>query len=119
MHVFKINMLCSSILSISLLAFFLQNCGMPKEQGYFGERSARSTSKNAKDKHNSVTLRGSQGGTYREQSGMGDISNHMLCCDSEKDSGYSGKKKSLWKFTSRIVYRLPYITVICLIFTKK
>lgn len=70
---------------------------MPKEQGHFGERSARSTSKNAKDKNNSVTLRASLGGTPREQSGMSDMSNCMLCCDSEKDSekdsGYSGEKR--------------------------
>lgn len=72
---------------------------MPNKQGHFGERSARSTSKNAKDKNNSVTLRASQGSTHREQSGMGDMSNHMMCCDSEKDSGYSGEKRSLWKFT--------------------
>ncbi|XP_051257541.1 CLOCK-interacting pacemaker [Dicentrarchus labrax] len=62
---------------------------MPKEQGHFGERAARGTSKTAKDKSNSATLRASQGGSYREQSGMGDMSNCMLHCDSEKDSGYS------------------------------
>jgi len=66
---------------------------MPKEQGHFGEWAARNTSKNAKDKSNSATLRASQGGTHREQSGMGDMSNRMLRCDSEKDSekdsGYS------------------------------
>ncbi|GLD64788.1 CLOCK-interacting pacemaker-like protein, partial [Lates japonicus] len=66
---------------------------MPKEQGHFGERPARSTSKNAKDKSNSATLRASLGGSHMEQSGMGDMSNHMLRCDSEKDSekdsGYS------------------------------
>ncbi|XP_041808592.1 CLOCK-interacting pacemaker-like isoform X2 [Chelmon rostratus] len=66
---------------------------MPKEQGHFGERPPRSASKFAKDKSNSATLRASQGGTHREQSGAGDMSNRMLHCDSEKDSekdsGYS------------------------------
>ncbi|XP_027129107.1 CLOCK-interacting pacemaker [Larimichthys crocea] len=64
---------------------------MPKEQGQ--ERAAQCTSKTAKDKSNSATLRASQGGTHRVQSGMGDMSNRMLRCDSEKDSekdsGYS------------------------------
>ncbi|XP_042355791.1 CLOCK-interacting pacemaker-like [Plectropomus leopardus] len=59
----------------------------------FGERAARSTSKTAKDKSNSATLRASQAGVRREQSGMGDMSKRMLSCDSEKDSekdsGYS------------------------------
>lgn len=68
---------------------------MPKEQGHFVERAARSTSKNAKDKNNSATLRASQGGTHREQPAKGDMSNHLLCFvsekDSEKDSGYSGE----------------------------
>ncbi|XP_070699827.1 CLOCK-interacting pacemaker-like [Pempheris klunzingeri] len=66
---------------------------MPKEQGHFGERAARSTSKVAKDKSNSATLRAAQGGTHWDQSRMGDMSNCMLRCDSEKDSekdsGYS------------------------------
>ncbi|XP_070773372.1 CLOCK-interacting pacemaker-like [Enoplosus armatus] len=66
---------------------------MPKEQGHFGERPTRSASKTAKDKSNSATLRASQGGTHREHPGMGDLSNRMLRCDSEKDSekdsGYS------------------------------
>ncbi|KAM9348043.1 uncharacterized protein ABDE67_010111 [Symphorus nematophorus] len=66
---------------------------MPKEQGHLGERAARGASKTAKDKSNSATLRASQGGTHREQTGMGDVSNRMLRCDSEKDSekdsGYS------------------------------
>ncbi|XP_071780972.2 CLOCK-interacting pacemaker-like [Centroberyx gerrardi] len=66
---------------------------MPKEQGHFGERVARNTSKNAKDKSNSATLRASQGGAHRDQSRMGNMSNRMLRCDSEKDSekdsGYS------------------------------
>ncbi|XP_044078794.1 CLOCK-interacting pacemaker-like [Siniperca chuatsi] len=67
--------------------------GMPKEQGHFGEQATHSTSKTVKDKSNSATLRASQGGTDREQFGMGDMSNCMLHCDSEKDaekdSGYS------------------------------
>lgn len=66
---------------------------MPKEQGHFEERPARSTSKTAKDKSNSATLRASQGGSHREQSRMCDLSNRMRRCDSEKDSekdsGYS------------------------------
>lgn len=70
---------------------------MPK-QGQFGERAARDTSKTAKDKRNSATLRASQGGTHRQQSGRGDMSNRMLRCDSEKDSekdsGYSGEQWS-------------------------
>lgn len=68
---------------------------MPKEQGHPGERVARSTSKTAKDKSNSATLQASQGGTRREQSGMGDKSKRLLHSDSEKDSekdsGYSGE----------------------------
>ncbi len=75
---------------------------MPKEQGHFGERAARSTSKTAKDKSNSATLQAFQGGTRREPSGMGDMSNHMLRCDSEKDSGYSGEQRSLWMFGCRL-----------------
>ncbi|XP_049448465.1 CLOCK-interacting pacemaker-like [Epinephelus fuscoguttatus] len=66
---------------------------MPKEQGHLGECAARSTSKNAKDKSNSATLRACQSGSHRGQSRMGDMSNCMLSCDSEKDSekdsGYS------------------------------
>ncbi|KAG7516778.1 hypothetical protein JOB18_040434 [Solea senegalensis] len=66
---------------------------MPKEQGRFGERAVRSTSKNAKDKSNSATLRASKSGTHMEPPGMGDVSRRMRRCDSEKesekDSGYS------------------------------
>lgn len=66
---------------------------MPKKQEHFGERAARSSSKNAKDKSNSATLRASQSGTHRESSARGDLTNRMLRCDSEKDSekdsGYS------------------------------
>lgn len=62
---------------------------MPKEQGHFGERVARGSSKNAKDKSNCATLRASQSGTRREVTGMGALTNRMLRCDSEKDSGYS------------------------------
>ncbi|KAI3373075.1 hypothetical protein L3Q82_006345 [Scortum barcoo] len=66
---------------------------MPKEQGNVGERAGCGTSKTAKDKSNSATLRASQCGTLRESSGIGEISNRMLRCDSEKDSekdsGYS------------------------------
>uniref|UniRef100_A0A8C5CF38 Uncharacterized protein n=1 Tax=Gadus morhua TaxID=8049 RepID=A0A8C5CF38_GADMO len=53
---------------------------MPKEQGHFGERVGRSTSKNAKDRSNSATVRADRG--RRTQAGPG---------DSEKDSGYSGE----------------------------
>ncbi|XP_008278301.1 flocculation protein FLO11-like [Stegastes partitus] len=66
---------------------------MPKEQGHLGERAAHRISKNAKDKTNRSTLRASQGGSERQQSGMGDVGSRMLRChsekDSEKDSGYS------------------------------
>ncbi|XP_034463407.1 CLOCK-interacting pacemaker-like [Hippoglossus hippoglossus] len=66
---------------------------MPKEQGHCVERPVRSTSKNAKDKSNSATLRASKSGYYMEPPGMGDMIDHLLRCDSErdseKDSGYS------------------------------
>ncbi|KAM3868976.1 CLOCK-interacting pacemaker [Diretmus argenteus] len=62
---------------------------MPKEQRHFGDWVVRSTSKNAKHKHNSATLWASQGGTHGALSGMGNISRRMTRCDSEKDSGYS------------------------------
>lgn len=66
---------------------------MPKEQGHVGEWAARNSSKNAKDRSNSATLRASQSGSHREPTGMGDLTNRMLRCDSEKDSekdsGYS------------------------------
>lgn len=68
---------------------------MPKEQGNAWERVARSSSKTAKDKTNSATLQASQGGSRRDQSGMGDNNNRVQHIDSEKDSekdsGYSGK----------------------------
>uniref|UniRef100_A0A3P9I429 Si:ch211-132b12.7 n=1 Tax=Oryzias latipes TaxID=8090 RepID=A0A3P9I429_ORYLA len=62
---------------------------MPKEQGHSGEFTSCSSSKNAKEKSNSATLRASLAGSHRNLSGMGDMSKHMLCFDSEKDSGYS------------------------------
>ncbi|XP_022076733.1 CLOCK-interacting pacemaker-like [Acanthochromis polyacanthus] len=66
---------------------------MPKEQGHLGEWSTHRISKNAKDKSNRSILWASHGGIHRQQSGMGDVSGHMLHChsekDSEKDSGYS------------------------------
>ncbi|XP_072302892.1 uncharacterized protein [Eucyclogobius newberryi] len=63
---------------------------MPKQQGgHFGERASRNTSKNAKDKSNSATLRASQSSAHREQTGKADLTNRMLRCDSEKDSGFS------------------------------
>lgn len=69
---------------------------MPKEQGNAGERYVRSSSKTAKDKTNSATLQASQGGR-REQSGMGDKNSRVRHVDSEKDSekdsGYSGKRQ--------------------------
>lgn len=64
---------------------------MPKEQGHSGEFTSCSSSKNAKEKSNSATLRASLAGSHRNLSGMGDMSKHMLCFDSEKDSGYSGE----------------------------
>lgn len=79
---------------------------MPKEQGHFGEKATRNTSKNAKDKSNSATLRASQSGTHREQSGMGNMSNRLLRCDSEKDSekdsGYSGEQKPISMYGRRL-----------------
>lgn len=68
---------------------------MPKGQGHCGERPARSTSKNAKDRSNSATLRASKSGNPVERPGMGDMRNRMLRCDSEKDSGYSGEQSSM------------------------
>ncbi|XP_029626069.1 CLOCK-interacting pacemaker [Salmo trutta] len=70
---------------------------MPKEQAHFGERPERvpqGTSKNAKDKSNSATLRASQCGTHRDQEGRrmgmnGRMSQSDSEKDSEKDSGYS------------------------------
>ncbi|XP_055791565.1 CLOCK-interacting pacemaker-like [Salvelinus fontinalis] len=70
---------------------------MPKEQAHFGERPERvpqGTSKNAKDKSNSATLRASQCGTHRDQEGRrigmnGRMSRSDSEKDSEKDSGYS------------------------------
>ncbi|XP_041865333.1 CLOCK-interacting pacemaker-like [Melanotaenia boesemani] len=66
---------------------------MPKEQAYPGEVAAQSTSKNAKEKSNSATLRACQGGAHREKSAGGEVSKRLLNCDlekdSEKDSGYS------------------------------
>lgn len=64
---------------------------MPKEQSHSGEFTSCSSSKNAKEKSNCATLRASLAGNHRNLSGMGDMSKHMLCCDSEKDSGYSGE----------------------------
>ena len=72
---------------------------MPKEQGHFGERVGRSTSKNAKDRSNSATVRADRG--RRTQAGpgalggMGDMGQQLSLFDSgkdsEKDSGYSGE----------------------------
>ncbi|XP_064827531.1 CLOCK-interacting pacemaker-like isoform X1 [Oncorhynchus masou masou] len=70
---------------------------MPKEQAHFGERPERvpqGTSKNAKDKSNSATLRASQCGTHRDQEGRRMGMNGRMSLsdsekDSEKDSGYS------------------------------
>nr|XP_046172701.1 serine-rich adhesin for platelets-like [Oncorhynchus gorbuscha] len=70
---------------------------MPKEQAHFGEwpeRVPQGTSKNAKDKSNSATLRASQCGTHRDQEGRRMGMNGRMSLsdsekDSEKDSGYS------------------------------
>ncbi|XP_029375662.1 CLOCK-interacting pacemaker-like isoform X2 [Echeneis naucrates] len=67
---------------------------MPKEQGHFEERAAHSTSKNAKDKSNSATLRAYQNRAHIQPSGAGDMNNCTLHCDSEKDSGYSEDQRS-------------------------
>ncbi|XP_010893519.1 CLOCK-interacting pacemaker [Esox lucius] len=56
---------------------------MQKEQVHFGGDVPRGTSKNAKDKSNSATLRASLGGTLE---GM---NRRVSQCDLEKDSGYS------------------------------
>lgn len=70
---------------------------MPKEQGHFGEQVGLGSSKNAKDKSNSATVRASQCGIHRDQAGVGDMgSSRMSRCDSEKDSGYSGEQVSTW-----------------------
>lgn len=67
---------------------------MPKEQGHFWDGTVRSSSKTAKNKSNSATLQAARGGIRRNQAGQGDMNNHMVLCDgekdSEKDSGYSG-----------------------------
>ncbi|CAF98576.1 unnamed protein product [Tetraodon nigroviridis] len=66
---------------------------MPKEQGRFWEGAARGSSKTAKNKSNSATLQAALGSRHRDQSGTGDMNNHLVLCDgekdSEKDSGYS------------------------------
>lgn len=71
---------------------------MPKKQGHFWEGAARGSSKTAKNKSNSATLQAALGSIHRGQSGMGDINNHLVLCDrekdSEKDSGYSGNLMS-------------------------
>lgn len=71
---------------------------MPKEQGRFWEGAARGSSKTAKNKSNSATLQAALGSRQRNQSGMGDMTNHLVLCDgekdSEKDSGYSGNHSS-------------------------
>ncbi|KAJ7996356.1 hypothetical protein DPEC_G00236250 [Dallia pectoralis] len=59
---------------------------MPKLQVHFGEHVPRGTSKTAKDKSNSATLRASLGGPHRNQKGM---NGRLSQCGSEKDSGYS------------------------------
>ncbi|KAG5837195.1 hypothetical protein ANANG_G00236710 [Anguilla anguilla] len=58
---------------------------MPKEQACLGERVARSSSKNAKDKCNSAALLASRGRAGMEEEASGRASR----CSSEKDSGYS------------------------------
>lgn len=71
---------------------------MPKEQGRFWEGAARGSSKTAKNKSNSATLQAALGSRHRDQSGTGDMNNHLVLCDgekdSEKDSGYSGNHRS-------------------------
>ncbi|XP_072231547.1 CLOCK-interacting pacemaker-like [Leuresthes tenuis] len=62
---------------------------MPKEQPQCGESTAQSNSKNAKEKSNCATLRTCQAASHRELSAAHYMSKHVLCWDSEKDSGYS------------------------------
>ncbi|CAL1574157.1 unnamed protein product [Knipowitschia caucasica] len=67
---------------------------MPKEPGHSsGEWAGRSTSKNAKNKSNSATLRASQSGSHREPTARANLTSRTRCRDSgkdsEKDSGYS------------------------------
>ena len=64
---------------------------MPKEQPQSGKSTTHSNSKNAKEKSNCATLRSCQGGTHRGPSAVDYMSKHVLCWDSEKDSGYSGE----------------------------
>ncbi|KAM6970530.1 CLOCK-interacting pacemaker [Aplochiton taeniatus] len=61
---------------------------MPKEQGNFREQVSSGTSKKAKDKSNSATLRASQNDLYRDKNGLS-ISGKMSTFESERDSGYS------------------------------
>lgn len=69
---------------------FLTRSSMPKEWVYFGEQVSSGTSKKAKDRSNSATLRASQNDPYRDKIGWR-ISERMFTFDSEKDSGYSGE----------------------------
>lgn len=71
---------------------------MPKEQGHFWEGAARASSKTAKNRSNSATLQAALGSIHRDRPGMGDVDNHLVLCDGEKDcekdSGYSGNRTS-------------------------
>lgn len=71
---------------------------MPKEQGHLWEGAAHGSSKTAKNKSNSARLQAALGSIHRNHSGMGDMNNHLVLCDgekdSEKDSGYSGNHMS-------------------------
>lgn len=89
---------CCETLSECFAAFYVDRSTMPKEQGHFWDGAARRSSKTAKNKSNSATLQAALGNIHRDQSGMGDMNNHLVLCDrekdSEKDSGYSGSHMS-------------------------
>lgn len=84
----------SGLLSVNVLLAYVDRSTMPKEQGYFWEGAARGSSKTAKNKSNSAALQAALVSIHRNQSGMGEMNNHLVPCDgekdSEKDSGYSG-----------------------------
>lgn len=87
---------CLFCLSECFDDFYVDRSTMPKERGYFWDGAARGSSKTAKNKSNSATLQAALGSIHRDQSGMGEMNNHLVLCDgekdSEKDSGFSGNQ---------------------------
>ncbi|KAJ8368941.1 hypothetical protein SKAU_G00089690 [Synaphobranchus kaupii] len=71
--------------NVTPLPAHLDRTRMPKEQAWMGERAARSSSKNTKDKSNSAALLASRGRAAMEE----EASERASRCSSEKDSGYS------------------------------